>query len=106
MTPRRPTTDATPRPSSQVARPRRRLLGRRHLVPGRRSAPTFDLDAGEVLAIVGESGSGKSTTAMALLGLLPKNALVARLDQARRHASSSASTSARCAQIRGARGRR
>ena len=33
----------------------------------------FDLSRGEVLAIVGESGSGKSTTAMALLGLLPKN---------------------------------
>jgi len=34
---------------------------------------TFDLNRGEVLAIVGESGSGKSTTAMSLLGLLPKN---------------------------------
>ena len=31
---------------------------------------------GEVLAIVGESGSGKSTSAMALLGLLPDNARV------------------------------
>ena len=36
----------------------------------------FDLHAGEVLAIVGESGSGKSTTAMSVLGLLPKNASV------------------------------
>jgi peptide/nickel transport system ATP-binding protein len=36
----------------------------------------FDLFPGEVLAIVGESGSGKSTTAMAMLGLLPKNAAV------------------------------
>ena len=36
----------------------------------------FDLRAGEVLAIVGESGSGKSTTAMSLLGLLPKNSHV------------------------------
>ena len=35
---------------------------------------SFELEAGEVLAIVGESGSGKSTTAMSLLGLLPKNA--------------------------------
>ena len=43
----------------------------------------FDLYAGEVLAIVGESGSGKSTTAMAMMGLLPKNASRARLDQAR-----------------------
>jgi len=36
----------------------------------------FELRRGEVLAIVGESGSGKSTTAMALLGLLPKNSHV------------------------------
>ncbi len=36
----------------------------------------FDLRRGEVLAIVGESGSGKSTTAMSMLGLLPKNAHV------------------------------
>ncbi|GGL86460.1 ABC transporter ATP-binding protein [Nakamurella endophytica] len=33
----------------------------------------FDLRAGEVLSLVGESGSGKSTTAMSLMGLLPKN---------------------------------
>ena len=37
---------------------------------------TFDLHAGEVVAIVGESGSGKSTTAMSLMGLLPKNSNV------------------------------
>ncbi|HET9647046.1 MAG TPA: ATP-binding cassette domain-containing protein, partial [Microlunatus sp.] len=37
---------------------------------------SFDLRRGEVLALVGESGSGKSTTAMALLGLLPKNSHV------------------------------
>ncbi|OMH23394.1 glutathione ABC transporter ATP-binding protein [Tersicoccus phoenicis] len=36
----------------------------------------FDVARGEVLAIVGESGSGKSTTAMALLDLLPVNAVV------------------------------
>ena len=36
----------------------------------------FDLHAGEALAIVGESGSGKSTIALALMGLLPRNASV------------------------------
>ncbi|WP_249295736.1 ABC transporter ATP-binding protein [Agrococcus sp. Marseille-Q4369] len=36
----------------------------------------FHVRAGEVLAIVGESGSGKSTTAMALISLLPPNARV------------------------------
>jgi peptide/nickel transport system ATP-binding protein len=37
----------------------------------------FTVRPGEVLAIVGESGSGKSTSAMALLGLLPSNSRVA-----------------------------
>ena len=32
---------------------------------------SFDLEAGETLAIVGESGSGKSTTALAIARLLP-----------------------------------
>ena len=32
---------------------------------------SFDLRAGEVLAVVGESGSGKSVTAMTLMGLTP-----------------------------------
>ncbi|PKI92112.1 ABC transporter ATP-binding protein [Actinomycetales bacterium SN12] len=32
---------------------------------------SFDMMAGETLAIVGESGSGKSTTAAAIIGLLP-----------------------------------
>jgi peptide/nickel transport system ATP-binding protein len=36
----------------------------------------FQLMKGETLAIVGESGSGKSLTALALMGLLPKNAIV------------------------------
>ena len=47
----------------------------------------FDLNRGEVLAIVGESGSGKSTTAMSLLGLLPKNSHVRGSDRARRPAT-------------------
>ena len=36
----------------------------------------FDVSSGEALAIVGESGSGKSTIALAMMGLLPKNAAV------------------------------
>ncbi|MBR1627801.1 MAG: ABC transporter ATP-binding protein [Lachnospiraceae bacterium] len=36
----------------------------------------FALHQGETLAIVGESGSGKSVTMKAVLGILPKNALV------------------------------
>jgi peptide/nickel transport system ATP-binding protein len=37
---------------------------------------TFGLGPGETLGIVGESGSGKSTVALAILGLLAKNASV------------------------------
>jgi glutathione transport system ATP-binding protein len=37
---------------------------------------TFDVSAGEVVALVGESGSGKSATAMAVTGLLPEYAEV------------------------------
>ncbi|MER5889310.1 ABC transporter ATP-binding protein [Streptomyces sp. NPDC001941] len=41
------------------------------------SDATFDLAAGECLALVGESGCGKSVLASALLGLLPGNAQTA-----------------------------
>jgi oligopeptide/dipeptide ABC transporter ATP-binding protein len=37
---------------------------------------SFDLQRGEVLALVGESGCGKSATALSLIGLLARNALV------------------------------
>lgn len=35
---------------------------------------SFEMKEGEILGIVGESGSGKSTTALALMGLLPGSA--------------------------------
>jgi ABC-type glutathione transport system ATPase component len=37
---------------------------------------SFAISAGESVAIAGESGSGKSTLAMAIMGLLPANAIV------------------------------
>ena len=37
---------------------------------------SFSIDKGKTLAIVGESGSGKSLTALALMGLLPKGAVM------------------------------
>jgi len=37
---------------------------------------SFSIERGKTLAIVGESGSGKSLTALALMGLLPKEAKV------------------------------
>ncbi|MET0596396.1 MAG: ABC transporter ATP-binding protein [Mesorhizobium sp.] len=38
---------------------------------------SFDLAAGERLAVIGESGSGKTTLGLALAGLLPTSAIVA-----------------------------
>ena len=38
---------------------------------------SFDVAAGEKLGVVGESGSGKTTTALALMGLIPKPGRVA-----------------------------
>jgi len=39
-------------------------------------ALSFRIDAGETLVVVGESGSGKSVTGLAVMGLLPKHAVV------------------------------
>src|SRR5690242_1957084 len=37
---------------------------------------SFDIPTNATVALVGESGSGKSVSAMAILGLLPENAIV------------------------------
>jgi ABC-type glutathione transport system ATPase component len=37
---------------------------------------SLSLEPGETMALVGESGSGKSVTALALMGLLPRQARV------------------------------
>ncbi|MER7107188.1 ABC transporter ATP-binding protein [Streptomyces sp. NPDC000229] len=49
-----------------------RMRGGRHIAAV--TGASFDLAAGECLALVGESGCGKSVLASALLGLLPGNA--------------------------------
>lgn len=41
------------------------------------SGLTVDVHRGETVCIVGESGSGKSVTSLSIMGLLPKDALVA-----------------------------
>jgi peptide/nickel transport system ATP-binding protein len=52
-----------------------RMRGGRHIAAV--TDASFDLAAGECLALVGESGCGKSVLASALLGLLPGNAQTA-----------------------------
>ena len=57
--------------------PERRL----RRAPGRATASSFTLDAGEKLALVGESGSGKTVTALSTLRLV-ENARLERRDPA------------------------
>ena len=42
---------------------------------------TFDVPTNSTVALVGESGSGKTVSAMAILGLLPENAIVSTQSQ-------------------------
>ncbi len=72
-----PATSATAAPvlSVQGLSVRFRMRGGSHVAAV--TDATFDLAAGECLALVGESGCGKSVLASALLGLLPRNAQTA-----------------------------
>ncbi len=50
-------------------------VGRAEVVAAVRGV-SFEVPANRTVALVGESGSGKSVTALAILGLLPRNAVV------------------------------
>lgn len=67
-----PSAGASPVLSVRGLGVRFRMRGGRHIAAV--TDATFDLAAGECLALVGESGCGKSVLASALLGLLPGNA--------------------------------
>ena len=59
---------------------------------------SFQLRAGEVLAIVGESGSGKSVSALTLMGLTPRvNAMFEGIGDARAARTSSTRATTSCA---------
>ncbi|MEY4111112.1 MAG: hypothetical protein RLZZ46_1467, partial [Bacteroidota bacterium] len=70
------------------------------------SSVSFDIFPGEVLGIAGESGSGKSLSSMAIMGILPRNAIVSNESKIIFHSSSGvidllASTEAVKQKIRG-----
>ncbi|CAM5393196.1 ABC transporter ATP-binding protein [Streptomyces spiroverticillatus] len=70
-----PVADTAPVLAVRDLSVRFRMRGGRHVAAV--TGASFDLPAGECLALVGESGCGKSVLASALLGLLPGNAQTA-----------------------------
>ena len=56
---------------------------------------SFSIGKGEIVGVVGESGSGKSMSALALMGLLPKDAEIASGRRSGDHETGKAKTAMR-----------